>query len=191
MDALAPRSGAVGDGTLGRAADEAAVLGEHPALHLPGLPAAVHAGCAGAPARPRPPRAAPAARSRRSSPCPLREERDRSARRRLRATCPTTSPWVAPRNRPSVISPTVSPSPVPIVAEVADSISRMPGPPFGPSSRITTTSPGRICRRAPPSAHPSSPSKTRAGPVITGCFTVIFATAPSVARLPRRIARWP
>ena len=37
-----------------------------------------------------------------------------------------------------------------------------------------------------------SSSNTRAGPVITGFFRpVIFATAPSVARLPLRIARWP
>ena len=49
------------------------------------------------------------------------------------ATCPTTRPWVAPEKRPSVMSPTESPSPVPMIAEVGDSISRIPGPPFGPS----------------------------------------------------------
>ena len=49
------------------------------------------------------------------------------------ATCPTTMPWVAPEKRPSVMSPTESPRPVPMIADVGDSISRMPGPPFGPS----------------------------------------------------------
>ena len=37
--------------------------------------------------------------------------------------------------------PTLSPSPCPISAPVIDSISRIPGPPTGPSPRITTTSP--------------------------------------------------
>ena len=32
------------------------------------------------------------------------------------------------------------PSPAPLIAPVIASISRMPGPPFGPSQRITTTS---------------------------------------------------
>jgi hypothetical protein len=37
-----------------------------------------------------------------------------------------------------------------------------------------------------------SESNTRAGPVIEVFFSpVIFATQPSVARLPLRIARWP
>ena len=49
------------------------------------------------------------------------------------ATWPTTSPYVPPENRPSVIRPTASPSPAPMMAEVGDSISRIPGPPFGPS----------------------------------------------------------
>src|SRR6185369_1899798 len=49
------------------------------------------------------------------------------------ATCPTTIPYVPPENRPSVINPTESPSPAPIKADVGASISRIPGPPFGPS----------------------------------------------------------
>ncbi len=49
------------------------------------------------------------------------------------ATCPTTIPYVPPEKRPSVINPTVSPSPAPIIADVGASISRIPGPPFGPS----------------------------------------------------------
>ena len=44
--------------------------------------------------------------------------------------------WVeldAPLKRPSVIRATVDPSPMPAIAEVGFSISRMPGPPLGPS----------------------------------------------------------
>ena len=43
------------------------------------------------------------------------------------------APDVPPEKRPSVISPTESPRPSPMIAEVGDSISRMPGPPLGPS----------------------------------------------------------
>ena len=49
------------------------------------------------------------------------------------ATCPTMSPRVAPEKRPSVTSATDSPSPAPTTADVMLSISRMPGPPAGPS----------------------------------------------------------
>ena len=42
-------------------------------------------------------------------------------------------PWVAPEKRPSVMSATLSPSPAPWIAPVTWSISRMPGPPLGPS----------------------------------------------------------
>ena len=49
------------------------------------------------------------------------------------ATWPTISPRVAPEKRPSVTSATVSPSPAPTTDEVTLSISRMPGPPAGPS----------------------------------------------------------
>src|SRR6266852_4586805 len=49
------------------------------------------------------------------------------------ATWPTTIPCVPPEKRPSVINPTASPSPAPTSADVGASISRMPGPPFGPS----------------------------------------------------------
>ncbi len=50
-------------------------------------------------------------------------------------------PWVAPEKRPSVMSATLSPRPSPTRAAVTESISRMPGPPAGPSLRMTTTSP--------------------------------------------------
>ena len=48
-------------------------------------------------------------------------------------TWPAIRPWVAPEKRPSVISATSSPSPSPTIAAVTCSISRMPGPPAGPS----------------------------------------------------------
>ena len=48
-------------------------------------------------------------------------------------TCPIAAPRVAPENLPSVMSATSAPSPAPTMAEVGESISRMPGPPFGPS----------------------------------------------------------
>ena len=50
-------------------------------------------------------------------------------------------PWDPPENLPSVMSATSLPSPAPMIAEVGVSISGIPGPPFGPSYRITTTSP--------------------------------------------------
>src|SRR5882724_4113732 len=49
------------------------------------------------------------------------------------ATCPAIKPCVAPLKRPSVSRATESPSPAPTRAAVTASISRMPGPPFGPS----------------------------------------------------------
>ena len=57
------------------------------------------------------------------------------------ATWPAMKPWVAPEKRPSVSSATESPRPSPWSAAVTASISRIPGPPDGPSLRITTTSP--------------------------------------------------
>ena len=49
------------------------------------------------------------------------------------ATWPTMNPRVAPLNRPSVISATLSDNPAPTIAPVTPSISRIPGPPRGPS----------------------------------------------------------
>ena len=48
-------------------------------------------------------------------------------------TCPIDAPLEAPLKRPSVIRATLEPSPIPAMAEVGLSISRMPGPPLGPS----------------------------------------------------------
>ena len=68
----------------------------------------------------------------------------------------------------------------------------MPGPPLGPSERITKMSPALIWPPIMLAMASSSDSKTRAGPVILGFFTpLILATAPSVARLPFKIAKWP
>ena len=49
------------------------------------------------------------------------------------AMWPTISPRVPPEKRPSVSNATVSPSPAPTIALVMPSISRIPGPPRGPS----------------------------------------------------------
>ena len=49
------------------------------------------------------------------------------------AMWPTQSPVVPPENRPSVTSSTSLPSPAPLIAPVIASISRIPGPPLGPS----------------------------------------------------------
>ena len=72
-----------------------------------------------------------------------RPRRTRSGRRpRPRARCARcTGPVVPPEKRPSVSSRTSLPRPAPLIAPVICSISRMPGPPFGPSQRMTTTSP--------------------------------------------------
>ena len=49
------------------------------------------------------------------------------------ATWPMQNPWVPPENRPSVTSAQSPPRPAPFMAPVTASISRMPGPPLGPS----------------------------------------------------------
>src|SRR3990172_2339904 len=47
--------------------------------------------------------------------------------------CPIQGPLVPPENLPSVIRATASERPIPAMAAVGESISLMPGPPFGPS----------------------------------------------------------
>ena len=81
-----------------------------------------------------------------------------------RATCPTPSPWEAPLHRPSVSKATRDPRPRPARAAVTANISRMPGPPFGPSLRTTTTSPSTMSPAWTARKAASSPSNTRAGP---------------------------
>ena len=48
-------------------------------------------------------------------------------------TCPIQIPRVAPENLPSVIKAHFLPKPLPTKSEVGASISRIPGPPLGPS----------------------------------------------------------
>ncbi len=101
-------------------------------------------------------------------------------------------PCVAPEKRPSVISATDSPRPSPTIAAVTDSISRIPGPPAGPSPRITTTSPSPISFASTAAIAASSPSNTRAGPVCRRrSWPASLTTHPSGATLPRRIAKPP
>ncbi len=59
--------------------------------------------------------------------------RERAAADASGAMWPTIRPCVAPEKRPSVIRATSSPSPSPTSAAVTCSISRIPGPPAGPS----------------------------------------------------------
>ena len=101
-------------------------------------------------------------------------------------------PRVAPEKRPSVSRATESPSPSPMIAAVTASISRMPGPPAGPSLRMTTTSPGSIFPCVTAAIASSSSSNTRAGPAWwTRSWPESFTTQPSGARLPRRMAMPP
>jgi hypothetical protein len=86
-----------------------------------------------------------------------------------------------------VISATLSPMPWPYSAAVVASISRIPGPPLGPSLRMTITLPSRICRASTAANVSSSHSNTCAGP--RNCSRFIPATltiAPSGASEPRK-----
>ena len=80
---------------------------------------------------------------------------------------------------------TLSPKPCPIIADVGFNISLMPGPPFGPSYLITTTSPGFIDLANIASTPSSSELNTLAIPSKdVPSLPVIFATAPSLAKFP-------
>src|SRR5690606_7509076 len=106
------------------------------------------------------------------------DERNGPAVRGLGATCPMHRPVVPPENRPSVSSSTSLPSPAPLIAPVTASISRIPGPPRGPSPRITTTSPG--CSEPSASMAACSPSNTLAVPSNRAeSKPALFTTAPS------------
>ena len=122
-------------------------------------------------------------------PVAVRSSRDRAAERRLRGTWPTMKPQVAPEKRPSVTARRCRRARGPEAA-VTPSISRMPGPPTGPSPRITTTSPGSIGRRDGVEAA-SSPSKTPRGACGAALMALSFTTQPSGARLPLRMPRPP
>jgi hypothetical protein len=101
-------------------------------------------------------------------------------------------PLVAPEKRPSVNIATFSPKPWPTIAAVTANISLIPGPPFGPSYRITTTSPSAIPPFEIDSNAESSESKTLALPTNLSDFRpAILTTAPSGARLPNNIFNVP
>src|SRR6266446_10288343 len=68
----------------------------------------------------------------------------------------------------------------------------MPGPPTGPSLRMTRTSPAAYSRLRTASTHSSSSSNTRAVPSNTRFFRpATLMTAPSGQRLPLRTATPP
>ncbi|CPU64541.1 Uncharacterised protein [Mycobacteroides abscessus] len=72
------------------------------------------------------------------------------------------------------------------------SISRIPGPPLGPSYRMTTTSPSVIVPSSRASSAARSRSKTRAVPSNTSSSNPAdFTTAPSGASDPCRIVMPP
>ena len=109
-------------------------------------------------------------------------------------TWPMDAPLDAPENLPSVIRATVEPSPIPAIAEVGFSISLIPGPPFGPSYLITTTSPGTILPPLIAATASSSDSNTLAGPsctIISSTTAERFTTLPSGAILPLSTASPP
>ena len=86
-----------------------------------------------------------------------------------------------------MISATLEPSPIPAIADVGLSISLIPGPPFGPSYLITTTSPATILPPLIAAIASSSQSNTLAGPsctIISGTTAERFTTPESGARLP-------
>ena len=75
------------------------------------------------------------------------------------------------------------------MAAVIWSISRIPGPPLGPSVLMTTTWPDLIWPLKRASSAPCSPSNTRAGPSKTSrSMPATLTTAPPGARLPRKTA---
>ena len=104
------------------------------------------------------------------------------------------APLEAPENLPSVIRATVSPSPIPAIADVGFNISLIPGPPLGPSYLITTTSPSTIFPPLIAAIASSSHSNTLAGPsctIIESATAERLTTEPSGARFPLRTARPP
>src|SRR5215204_1507864 len=102
------------------------------------------------------------------------------------ATCPMHRPVVPPENRPSVTSRTDFPRPAPLIAPVTASISRMPGPPLGPSYRMITASPATTVPSATASMAACSPSKTRAVASKTvASKPAVLTTAPSGESEPR------
>ena len=83
--------------------------------------------------------------------------------------CPMQGPPEVPENLPSVTMATDLSSPMSISSHVAMTISLIPGPPFGPSYRMTMTSPSLILPASRALMQSSSCSKTLAGPL---CFCI-------------------
>ena len=96
-------------------------------------------------------------------------------------------PWVAPEKRPSVTRAQSSSIPRPMMRAVVESISRMPGPPLGPSYRMTRTVPFSMVPALTAVSASSMELNTRARPenrYMEGLTPDCFTTAPSGARLP-------
>ena len=109
-------------------------------------------------------------------------------------TCPMAAPRVPPENLPSVIKATSASSPIPAMTDVGTNISRIPGPPLGPSYRIITTSPFFIFPAMMSEVASSSLSNTRAVPSwrsIRRATADCFTTHPEAARFPNSTASPP
>ena len=105
--------------------------------------------------------------------------------------CPMQGPRVEPEKRPSVIKAVLSSIPRPTRRAVTMNISRIPGPPLGPSYFRTMTSPAWIFPADSASIESSILLNTRAFPVNTymeGLTPPTLTTAPSGARFPFRMA---
>ena len=101
------------------------------------------------------------------------------------ATWPTISPREAPEKRPSVRRATVSPTGPNDGARHTEHFARMPGPPSGPSYRITTTSPGLMRLAVTASiASSSAVEDARRALVFKAFVPATLMTQPSGARLP-------
>src|SRR3989339_843107 len=106
-------------------------------------------------------------------------------------TCPIQGPWVPPEKRPSVTSATDSPKPIPTSAAVGANISLIPGPPRGPSYRITTTIPSLTCEFIMAFIAASSLSNTFALPrncIIFADTALCLITAPLGDKFPYKTA---
>ena len=103
-------------------------------------------------------------------------------------------PCVAPEKRPSVTRAQSSSIPRPMMRAVVESISRMPGPPLGPSYRMTRTVPFSMVPALTAASASSMELNTRARPenrYMEGLTPDCFTTAPSGARLPQSTAMPP
>ena len=108
--------------------------------------------------------------------------------------CPILNPEVPPLNLPSVIKAHSLPKCLLFIYDVGYNISCIPGPPFGPSCVMTTTSPLTTLPPKIPSQAASCESKTLAGPAnfqILSSTPAVFTTQPSCAMFPFNTAKPP